>query len=50
MAFNRQLAAILFTDIEGFSALMQRDEQKAVRMGERHREILQQAHQQHNYY
>ena len=30
MGTNRQLAAILFTDIIGYTAMMQKDEQKAV--------------------
>ena len=45
---NRQLAAILFTDIEGFTALMQKDEQKALDMKNRHREILQKEHKHFN--
>jgi adenylate cyclase len=48
MAINRQLAAILFTDIEGYTALMQQDEQKAIAMKDRHREIFQKTHQQFN--
>lgn len=48
MPANRQLAAILFTDIEGFTALMQRDEQKAIAMKDRHRDIFQKTHQQYN--
>ena len=37
MSQNRQLAAIMFTDIEGYTALMQHDEQGAVNIRERHR-------------
>ncbi|MCB2221644.1 MAG: helix-turn-helix domain-containing protein [Bacteroidetes bacterium] len=37
---NHQLAAIMFTDIEGYTALMQRDEAKAVAFRNRHREIF----------
>jgi pentatricopeptide repeat protein len=48
MPQHRQLSAILFTDIEGYSATMQQDEQKAVNLRARHREVLQQAHQQFN--
>ena len=48
MATNRQLAAILFTDIEGYTALMQQDEQKAIAMKDRHREIFQKTHLQFN--
>lgn len=45
---NRQLAAILFTDIEGYSAQMQKDEQVAIAMKNRHREIIQQDHKAFN--
>jgi class 3 adenylate cyclase/TolB-like protein/Tfp pilus assembly protein PilF len=37
---NHQLAAIMFTDIEGYTALMQRDEARAVAFRNRHREIF----------
>ncbi|MDH3709852.1 MAG: adenylate/guanylate cyclase domain-containing protein [Cyclobacteriaceae bacterium] len=37
---TRQLAAIMFTDIEGYTALMQKDEQQAVQLRARHREIF----------
>jgi TolB-like protein/class 3 adenylate cyclase/tetratricopeptide (TPR) repeat protein len=47
MAQHRQLAAILFTDIEGYSSLVQQQEQLAARLGERHREILRKEHQHH---
>ena len=46
MPQNRQLAAILFTDIEGYTALMQENEQKAIRLRSRHRDILQKEHDQ----
>jgi TolB-like protein/class 3 adenylate cyclase len=36
----RQLAAIMFTDIEGYTALMQRDESKALAIRDKHREIF----------
>ena len=48
MPQNRQLAAILFTDIEGYTALMQENEQKAIRLRSRHRDILQKEHDQFN--
>ncbi len=35
-----QLAAIMFTDIEGYTALMQRDESKALIFRNRHREVF----------
>ncbi len=38
---NRQLAAILFTDIVGYTAMMQQDEGKAVEMVKRYIEVLQ---------
>ena len=36
-AHTHQLAAIMFTDIEGYTALMQKDEQKAIELRSRHR-------------
>src|SRR6476620_752738 len=44
MPHERQLAAIMFTDIEGYTALMQEDEKKAVRLRNRHRAILEKEH------
>src|SRR5580765_2947908 len=44
----RQLSAIMFTDIEGYTAIMQRDEHKAIIIRTRHREILEKEHQQFN--
>jgi class 3 adenylate cyclase/TolB-like protein len=35
-----QLAAIMFTDIQGYTALMQRDETKAIEFRNRHREVF----------
>ena len=40
MKNQRQLAAIMFTDIEGYTALMQQDEKKALAMRERHRDVF----------
>ncbi len=37
---KRQLAAIMFTDIEGYTALMQHDEEKANLIRERHRQVF----------
>jgi len=37
---SHQLAAIMFTDIEGYTALMQQDEAKAVEFRNRHREVF----------
>ena len=38
---TRQLAAIMFTDIVGYTAMMQTDEQLAVSMVNRHQEVLE---------
>lgn len=37
---SHQLAAIMFTDIQGYTALMQQDEDKAVAFRSRHREVF----------
>ncbi len=37
---ERKLAAIMFTDIVGYTALMARDEAKGLRVRERHRELV----------
>ena len=41
MSQTRQLAAILFTDIVGYSAMMQRDEQRAIDLVKHHRTVLE---------
>jgi adenylate cyclase len=41
MSSTRQLAAILFTDIVGYSAIMQKNEQKAVDLVKHHRTVLE---------
>ncbi|SFH29727.1 adenylate/guanylate cyclase domain-containing protein [Pontibacter chinhatensis] len=48
MSQKRQLAAIMFTDIEGYTAIMQQNEQQALALKNRHREVLQRCHQQYN--
>jgi TolB-like protein/class 3 adenylate cyclase len=48
MPSSRQLAAIMFTDIEGYTAMMQQDEQRALTIKNRHREILQKEHAHHS--
>ncbi|MGI9545437.1 MAG: tetratricopeptide repeat protein, partial [Cyclobacteriaceae bacterium] len=41
MSTRRQLAAIMFTDIEGYTSLMQRDESAGVRMRNTHRGLFE---------
>lgn len=41
MSQHRQLAAILFTDIAGYTAMMQRDEPQAVAAVKKHRSVLE---------
>jgi adenylate cyclase len=45
---SRKLAAIMFTDIVGYTAIMQKDEQVALNMIERHRKVLEAATQKFN--
>lgn len=45
---KRQLAAIMFTDIVGYTALMQGDEATATAKRERHREVFEAQHSNHN--
>jgi adenylate cyclase len=45
MTQHRQLAAILVTDIEGYTAIMQQNEQRAVILRDQHRAIVQREHQ-----
>ncbi len=45
---NRLLAAIMFTDMVGYTALMQEDEEKAKKNRDRHRKILQDSIDQHH--
>ena len=44
---NRQLAAIMFTDIVGYTAMMHQDEDQAVAIRKRHREVFQKEHESH---
>jgi adenylate cyclase len=48
MNHDRRLAAIMFTDIQGYSATMQRNEEEAFRLRTRHREILNREHANFN--
>jgi len=43
MEATRQLAAIMFTDMEGYTALMQKNEQAAIERRNRHREVFEKA-------
>src|SRR5680860_299906 len=44
---NRRISAIMFTDIVGYTALMQKDENAAVEMRERHRTEFKKHHKNH---
>src|SRR3954471_74856 len=48
MVLRRQLSAILFTDIEGYTAMMQRNEDRAMTIKSRHRSILESEHLKYN--
>lgn len=48
MSSTRQLAAILFTDIAGYTAMMQRDERSAITMVKHHRVVLEKAVSEHD--
>lgn len=44
---TRLLAAIMFTDIQGYTALMQDNEAAAVKLRDRHREVMRIYHKKH---
>ena len=48
MSSTRQLAAIMFTDIVGYTALMGKDEQKAFELLDKNRQIQKPIIEQHN--
>jgi adenylate cyclase len=48
MPQHRQLSAILFTDIEGYTAIMQQNEERAMLLKDRHRDVIKSYHQQFN--
>ena len=47
MPRSRQLAAIMFTDIEGYTTLMQQNEEKAIQAREKHRRIFNSVTEKH---
>jgi adenylate cyclase len=47
MEATRQLAAIMFTDMEGYTALMQKNEHMAIERRNRHREVFEKAMADH---
>src|SRR5213078_3722615 len=47
MEATRQLAAIMFTDMEGYTALMQKNERAAIERRTRHREVFEKAMADH---
>ncbi len=48
MGQHRELVGIMFTDIEGYSAIMQQDEGRAISLREKHRQVLENAHAHYN--
>ena len=47
MVRSRQLAAIMFTDIQGYTALMQQNEKKAIQARDKHRQIFNSITEKH---
>lgn len=45
---HRQLSAIMFTDIVGYTAIMQEDETKAIAIRQKHRQVFEASHEQHH--
>ena len=48
MTETRKLAAVMFTDIVGYTALMSRDEQKAMALLKKNRELQKSLAKKHN--
>ncbi len=44
---KRQLAAIVFTDIVGYTAIMNADEERARQVRDRHRSVFQECTERH---
>ncbi len=47
MSRSRQLAAIMFTDIQGYTAFMQQNEEKAIQVRDKHRRIFNSVTENH---
>ena len=45
---QRRLAAIMFTDIKGYTALMQQNEEKAIKVRDKHRRVFNAATEKYN--
>ena len=45
---TRHLSVVMFTDIQGYTQLMQTDESAAMKLRARHREVFEAAHEQFN--
>ena len=48
MSETRQLAAIMFTDIQGYTAMMQHDEELAIKIRDRHRQVFNKTTETYN--
>jgi len=47
MSYTRKLVTIMFTDIVGYTRLMQRSEAEAIKLRDRHREVFEVLHRSH---
>lgn len=45
---KRKLTAIMFTDIQGFTSLMQKSEDEALKLRAKHREVFDKVTEKHN--